>query len=144
MIRRCAYYGDVSAIKFLLSKGEKLESLGHNYDLNVACYHGHWRLCQFLIEQGVDVNLALAEAGETPLHAALSKGTPVVSILLANGADPNRVAEPGAGTASFMRYCRTKGESPLHRAPAFGNEEDIQLLLDVRAVIDAKDANGDS
>jgi ankyrin repeat protein len=43
-----------------------------------------------------------------------------------------------------MRDCRTKGELPLHRAPAFGNEEDIQLLLDVGAVIDAKDANGDS
>lgn len=43
-----------------------------------------------------------------------------------------------------MRDCRTKGESPLHRAAAFGNEEDIQLLLDARAVIDAKDANGDS
>jgi uncharacterized protein len=26
----CAYYGDVSAIKFLISKGESLKSLGDN------------------------------------------------------------------------------------------------------------------
>ena len=149
LIGWCAYYGDVSAIKFLLANGENLRSLGDNYDLNGACFHGHWRLCQFLIEQGADVNFAQPETGETPLHAALSKAnrlkyTPVVRLLLANGADPNRVAEPRAGTAAFMRDCRTKGESPLHRAAAFGNEEDIQLLLGAGAVIDAKDANGDS
>lgn len=43
-----------------------------------------------------------------------------------------------------MRDCRTKGETPLHRAAAFGDEEAIQLLLDAGAVIDAKDMNGDS
>jgi Ankyrin repeats (many copies) len=43
-----------------------------------------------------------------------------------------------------MWDCRTKGEAPLHRAAAFGNEEDIQLLLDAGAHIDAKDANGGS
>jgi hypothetical protein len=43
-----------------------------------------------------------------------------------------------------MRDCRTKGETPLHRAAAFGTEETIQLLLDAGAIIDAKDMNGDS
>ena len=43
-----------------------------------------------------------------------------------------------------MRDCRTKAETPLHRAAAFGTEESIQLLLDARATIDAKDMNGDS
>ena len=41
-----------------------------------------------------------------------------------------------------MWDCRTKGEAPLHRAAAFGNEEDIQLLLDAGVHIDARDANG--
>ncbi len=49
LIRWCAYYGDVSAIKFLLGKGETLAALGKNYDLNGACFHGHLRLCQFLM-----------------------------------------------------------------------------------------------
>ena len=43
-----------------------------------------------------------------------------------------------------MRDCRTKGETPLHRAAAFGSDETIQMLLDAGAVIDAKDANGDT
>jgi uncharacterized protein len=149
LIRWCAYYGDVSAIKFLIAHGETLESLGPNFDLNGACFHGHWRLCQFLIERGADVNAALAETGETPLHAALSKAnrlkyTHILNILLANGADPNRATRPNAETGAFMRDCRTKGETPLHRAAAFGSEQDIRLLLDAGAIIDAKDANGDS
>lgn len=149
LIRWCAYYGDVSAIKFLISQGEALEALGENLDLNGACFHGHWRLCQFLIEQGADVNHPLEDTGETPLHAALSKAsrlkyTPIVKLLLASAADPNKATIAGVETGSFMRDCRTKGETPLHRAAAFGNEEDIQLLLTAGARIDAKDANGET
>ena len=149
LIRHCAYYGDVSAIKFLIANGESLATLGENFDLNGACYHGHWRLCQFLIENGADVNHALADTGETPLHAVLCKTnrvryTPLVSILLASGADPNLATLPAVETGSFMRDCRTKGETPLHRAAAFGSEEDIRLLLAAGARIDGKDANGDT
>jgi uncharacterized protein len=149
LIRHCAYYGDVSAIKFLLANGESLASLGENFDLSGACFHGHWRLAQYLIEQGADVNRGSAGTGETALHAVLCKTnrvryTPLVRILLAAGADPNRATLPGVETGAFMRDCRTKGETPLHRAAAFGNEEDIRLLLDAGARIDAKDANGDT
>src|SRR3954454_2183001 len=50
LITWCAYYGDVSAIKFLLANGESIQSLGDNLGLHAAAFHGHWRLCQFLIE----------------------------------------------------------------------------------------------
>lgn len=43
-----------------------------------------------------------------------------------------------------MRDCRTKGETPLHRAAAFGDEEALQMLLDAGARVDAVDMNGDS
>src|SRR5262245_45942180 len=56
LIRHCHYYGDVSAIKFLLSNGASLDSLGDNLDLNGACFYGHWRLCEYLVEMGADVN----------------------------------------------------------------------------------------
>ena len=67
LLQWCAYYGDVSAMKFLLVNGASLESLGPHYGLSTACFHGHWRLCQFLIERGADVNLRAPDTGETPL-----------------------------------------------------------------------------
>ena len=149
LIQHCAYYGDVSAIKFLLANGASLQSLGDQYELNAACFHGHWRLCKFLIERGADVNQALPDTGETPLHSALCTTNRlshnlVMKVLLTHGANPNSVTKKSVETGGFMRDCRTKGETPLHRAAAFGDQEAIQLLLDAGAIIDAKDMNGDS
>ena len=149
LIKWCAYYGDVSAMRFLLANGESLNSLGENFDLNGAAFHGQWQLSQFLIENGADVNYSLPDTGETPLHAALCTTDRlahdlVIRVLIANGANPNCVTRQSVETGGFMRDCRTKGETPLHRAAAFGTEETIQLLLDAGAIIDAKDMNGDS
>ena len=145
----CAYYGDVSALRFLLGNGGSLRSLGDNFDLNGAVFHGHWQLCQFLIESGADVNYPLKHTEETPLHAATCKANRpaynlIIEILLANGADPNRVTKPSATTGSFMRDCKTKAETPLHRAAAFADAHGVQLLLDAGAKIDAPDMNGDT
>jgi uncharacterized protein len=149
LIRWCAYYGDVSAVRCLVANGEMLAALGDNLDLNGAAFHGHWRLVQFLIEQGADPNQPLAVTGETPLHAALSRaGGPaqdhVVELLLAAGADPNAQTADRAETGAFMRDARTRGESPLHRAAAFASEAAIRLLLDSGADPTAKDALGDT
>lgn len=150
LIKWCDYYGDVSAMRFLLSHGESLESLGPNFDLNGAAFHGHWRLCEFLLESGADVNYASPDTGETALHSALcsdARSTAahlVVKVLLSHGADPNHKTSPSRETGGFMRDCRTRGETPLHRAAAFGDEETIDLLLKAGAAVDAKDMNGDS
>ncbi len=149
LIEWCAYYGDVSAIKHLLAAGESLALLGLNLGLIAACYHGHWQLTKFLLSRGANVNEAEPETGETALHSALCKSNSpeynlVVKVLLDHGADPNWFTSKSVETGVFMRDCRTKGETPLHRAAAFGDEEVIQLLLDAGAVIDAKDMYGDS
>ena len=149
LIRWCAYYGDVSSVRHLLDHGESLDSLGDNFDLNGAAFHGHWQLCQFLIERGADASHKLAGTGETPLHAALSRANRpsvdhVVTILLAAGADANAATIPGAETGCFMRDSRTRGETPLHRAAAFGSETAVRLLLDAGASRQARDAHGDS
>ena len=149
LLQWCAYYGDVSAIKFLLANGASLNSLGDNLDLNGACFHGHWRLCKFLLERGADANLPLPNTGESPLHAALCttnrlRHDLVLRVLLAQGANPNCATKPNVETGGFMRDCRAKGETPLHRAAAFGTEETIQMLVDAGAAKDAKDINGDS
>jgi len=146
LIKWCAYYGDVSAIRYLLANGESAAAL--EGELNAAAFHGHWRLCQFLIENGANPNQPLDDTGETPLHAALCKASPshdrVIRVLLANGADPNAKTKVGVPTDAFMGDCRTKGETPLHRAAALGSGDSIQFLLDAGAIKDAKDANGDT
>jgi ankyrin repeat protein len=149
LIDWCAYYGDVSGLRFLLASGEALASLGPNLGLAGAAFHGHWELCQFLIENGADANRADPDTGETPLHAALCKANRpkydlVVKVLLGSGGKPNCATKPNVETGGFMRDCRTKGETPLHRAAAFGTEETIQLLLDAGARVDAKDMNGET
>jgi uncharacterized protein len=149
LLQWCAYFGDVSAMRFLLNHGESLASLGANFDLSSAAFHGHWQLCEFLLERGADVNASEDDTGETPLHSALctphrSRYDLVVKVLLAHGADPNRVTKPSAETGAFMRDCRTKGETPLHRAAAFGTEETIDMLLRAGAELEAKDVNGDT
>ncbi|HVZ27801.1 MAG TPA: ankyrin repeat domain-containing protein [Rhizomicrobium sp.] len=149
LIQWCAYYGDVSAVQFLVSRGAKLGALGENLGLGAAAFHGHWRLCQYLVESGADADLAQADTGETPLHNALCRHggesqTHIVRILLAAGANPFRQTKPGAETGCFMRDTRTRAETPLHRAAAFCSEEIIRLLLDAGAKRDAKDMNGDT
>jgi ankyrin repeat protein len=149
LMQWCAYYGDVSAMKLLLTRGATLHSLGDDLGLAAAVFHGHWRLCKFLVEQGADVNRADAETGETPLHNVLCSTDRMVydrvlSILLAHGANPNVATKNGAETGGFMRDSRTCGETPLHRAAAFGEANTIQLLINAGAKVDARDANGDT
>lgn len=149
LIQWCAYYGDVSGIRFLRARGESLAALGHNLGLDGAAFHGHWRLCEYLLEQGADPNLPLPESDETPLHAAFCRfesleHEQVVRVLLAQGADPNRLTREGVETGAFMRDCRTRGEAPLHRAASFGTAEAIALLIEAGARIDQPDARGES
>ena len=149
LLEWCAYYGDVSAVRFLLQQGESLGKLGDDLGLRGAAFHGHWQLCEFLIEAGADVNTAAPDTGETPLHSALctaegSRHELVVRVLLAHGADPNRATKPSVETGCFMRDCRTKGETPLHRAAGFGTEGAIDRLLGAGALREAKDMNRDT
>lgn len=149
LIDWCAYYGDVSGLRYLLGQGGSLDALGDNLGLNGAAFHGHWPLCQFLVEQGADVNHALPDTGETPLHMACCKANRpdydrVVEVLLAHGADPNAATRPGVETGCFMRDTRTRGETPLHRAAAYGSEATVERLIAHGARVGALDAQGDS
>lgn len=149
LIGWCAYYGDVSAIRHLREHGVALTALGANFDLNGAAFHGHWRLCEFLIEQGADPCCALPDTGETPLHAALCsfesiEHERVIAVLIAAGADPNVKTNPGTETGAFMRDARTRGETPLHRAAAYGTLGSIDLLIAAGAALSTTDANGDT
>jgi ankyrin repeat protein len=67
-----------------------------------------------------------------------------VKVLLRAGADPNAVTIPEMETGAFMRDCRTRGETPLHRAALFGTPETIEMLLAAGADRERKDARGET
>ena len=95
------------------------------------------------------MNAVDRQNGETALHAALCttdrvQHDRVLEVLLAFGANANAATKIGVETGGFMRDVRTKGETPLHRAAAFGSEATIELLLRHGAMLDARDAYGDS
>lgn len=143
------YYNDTTALKAVLNAGGDLSSIDLNEELGHASFFGHWKVVDFLISQGADINHAKTDTGETPLHSALCKaGRPyflyVIKLLVENGADVNAKTIPGGESGAFMRDVRTKGETPLHRAAAYGDEEIIQYLLDHGADKQARDANGNS
>ncbi len=149
LIHWCAYYGDVSAIRHLISEGAELAWLGPDLGLNGAAFHGHWRLCEYLVEQGADARRADPETGETALHSAFCKAESlaherVAQVLLAAGADPDAATRPGVETGAFMRDVRTRGETALHRAAAYGTLASIHMLIDAGARLDVLDAAGDS
>lgn len=143
------YYNDVTALKAVLEAGGSLSSIDLNQELGNAAFFGHWKVCDFLIRRGANVNAVVDVTGETPLHNALAKaGRPyylyVVRLLVENGADVNVRTIPGVSTGAFMRDVRTKGETPLHRAAAYGDVETISFLLEHGADREARDAHGDS
>lgn len=149
IIQWLVYYDDVTALKLLLDSGGDLSSIDIHEELANAAFFGHWKICDFLIKHGADVNYKITSTEETPLHNAFAKaGRPyyrcVVRLLLEHGADPNARTMPGKETGAFMRDVRTKGETPLHRAAAYGDTTSIQLLLDAGADKTIKDAHGDT
>ena len=149
LIQVCAYFGDVTAISFLLARGEKLDSLGPDLGLNGAVFHGHWRLTEFLLSRGADANAPDEATGETPLHSVFgaayrAEHDLVLEVLLAFGARPDVTTRPGVPTGAFMRDVRTRAETPLHRAAAFASERAITRLLAAGADLSARDVNGDS
>ncbi|MEO0572789.1 MAG: ankyrin repeat domain-containing protein [Bacteroidota bacterium] len=148
-IQWLVYYNDLTAIRAILNSGGSLDSIDLNAELGNAAFFGHWKVCDFLITQGADVNASLDKTNETPLHNALVKaGRPyylyTVKVLVGNGADVNARTKPDLETGGFMRDVRTKGETPLHRAAAYADEATIKFLLDNGADKKAKDVHGNS
>lgn len=143
------YYNDTTALRAVLEAGGNLDSINLNEELGNAAFFGHWKVCDFLINHGADVNSFVEQSRETPLHNALAKaGRPyyfyVVRLLVEKGADVNAKTLEGKETGAFMRDVRTKGETPLHRAAAYADERTISFLLSQGADKTLKDAYGNS
>lgn len=94
-----------------------------------AASEGDLSYVQFLLHQGVDVDI-LSESGATPLHHACEKGkTQIVKLLLAYGANYNLI------------HAATK-LSALHYAAGYANNvEIITMLIEAGADANSRDGN---
>jgi ankyrin repeat protein len=145
-----AYSGEVNELARLLDGGDVIPPGAVNSALEAAAYEGRADAVRLLLDRGADPNRFDPSNGESILHFATSKTshpaerTDVVRQLIAAGADVNSRTLVGVTTLCYMRDIRTRGETPLHRAAAFGEAEMVKALIAAGADKTAKDAHGES
>ena len=139
--------GQSEVAEYLFAQGAKAV---HDCDSQMgAVNYGHPVITRLLLAQGTDPNFTYPETGETMLHLATLRGmlegnTECVRLLLDAGANPNVHCKVGIATPALDFGTKVIGETPLHRAAAFGSEEMIQLLVEAGADINATDAHGET
>jgi cytohesin len=145
-----AWNGRTGDIKSILDSDEILPPRAIDSALEAAAYNAQPEACDLLLHRGANPNAFHEPTGETVLHQAITKTTSasertrIVKSLIAHGADLNQKTVPGVETLCFMRDIRTRGETPLHRAAAYGDMEMVSALIEAGADKAVKDMNGDS
>uniref|UniRef100_A0A452TK53 Serine/threonine-protein kinase TNNI3K n=2 Tax=Ursus TaxID=9639 RepID=A0A452TK53_URSMA len=136
----CTYGKSIDLVKFLLD--QNVISINHqgrdgHTGLHSACYHGHIRLVQFLLDNGADMNLVACDpsrsSGEkdeqTCLMWAYEKGHDAIVTLLKHYKRPqdelpcNEYSQPG-GDGSYVSL-----PSPLGKIKSMTKEKADVLLL---------------
>ena len=144
-----AWEGNIKALDLFYDLGAILSFEDANLLCNAA-YNGKVDSVKWLLGKGENANFSFTDTGENALHYTLSKTTEIddraeiVKVLIASGTDVNKKTLAGKLTLCFMRDAYLKGESPLHRAAAYGNATIIKMLLEAGAEASMKDANGDT
>jgi cytohesin len=144
-----AWEGNTKALDLFYNLGAKITFDSANLLCNAA-YNGKIDSVKWLLDKGEDANFSFTDTGENALHYAISKTSEIndrveiVKVLIAAGTDVNKKTLVGKPTLCFMRDAHLKGETPLHRAAAYGNAVMIKMLLEAGAEPSTKDANGDT
>jgi cytohesin len=144
-----AWEGNTKALDLYYNLGAKISFDDANLLCNAA-YNAKVDSVEWLLKNGENANFSFTSTGENALHYTISKTTEmedreeIVKTLVAAGADVNKKTLVGKPTLCFMRDAFLKGETPLHRAAAYGNVAIIKMLLDAGADPTMKDANGDT
>ncbi|KAL9058921.1 MAG: hypothetical protein Q9162_001477 [Coniocarpon cinnabarinum] len=127
-----ARLGEIGAIQKLFDSGKCDASFKDEQGitpLHWAAIKGHYALCHFLLNQGVDVNAKGGDVGATPvLWAARSCNYYTVNLLLQHGADPMATDDQGFNL--------------LQNATMDGNVFQLVMILHYDVPVDAPDAHG--
>ncbi|KAJ3313452.1 hypothetical protein HDV04_001881 [Boothiomyces sp. JEL0838] len=134
IIHRSAYLRSPKMIKYLLSKGARLDALKNDGSsaLHIAAQVSNFEVSEILINsKTVDVNLKNNE-GMTALHKVVSSLHPysimVAKLLILSGANINDVDQ--------------RQRTPLHEATIANHVEMCKLLVENGAIIDCQDIDG--
>jgi cytohesin len=144
-----AWEGNLQALDLFYNLGAKISFEDANLICNAA-YNGKVDSVNWLLNKGENANFSFTDTGENALHYTISKTSEmhereeIVKLLIAAGTDVNKRTFAGKSTLCFMRDAYLKGESPLHRAAAYGSIDIIKMLLAAGAEPSMKDANGDT
>jgi uncharacterized protein len=144
-----AWEGNTKALDLFYKLGAKITFDDANLLCNAA-FNGKIESVKWLLDKGENANFSFTDTGENALHYTICKTSEmddraeIVKVLLAAGIDVNKQTLAGKPTLCFMRDAYLKGETPLHRAAAFGSAIIIKMLLDAGAERSMKDANGDT
>ena len=144
-----AWEGNTKALDLFYKLGAKISLDDANLLCNAA-FNGKVDSVKWLLEKGENANFTFTDTGENALHYTICKTSEmderveIVKLLIDAGIDVNKKTIAGKPTLCFMRDAWLKGETPLHRAAAFGNTTIIKMLLDAGADPSTKDANGDT
>jgi ankyrin repeat protein len=139
--------GHLEMAKFLIDQGAEVNytGMGEGTPLTLAAFMGQLNFLKLFLESGANVNLALPVGGETALHmAAVTKQTSAAIALLDARADPNLHVKCGVGTSMFDGNVKLWGETPLHYAAAYGDEEMIKAMLNAGADKKALNTHGET
>ncbi|MHC4913387.1 MAG: ankyrin repeat domain-containing protein, partial [Planctomycetota bacterium] len=129
-IHRAAEKGDLTGVKWILSKRPEFASLldrGGETVLHKAAGNGWRQIVEVLVANGAEVN-AVSHKGHTPLHRAARGHKGTVEVLLALGADVHAESN--------------KGHTALHSAAARGQREIAEVLVGAGSDANAKDKCG--
>ena len=150
-LSNAGWKGHIEAVKLLHELGADLNQPCYEDSSLImhAAFNAQMEIVRFYLENGADPNQTNPENGETLLHTTISKTnqpkrTELVTLFVDAGADVNAKTIPGKETGCFMRDAFLKGETPLHRAAAYGDKDMINALLKAGADPSTKDANGDT
>lgn len=144
-----AWEGNIEAMDLFYNLGAKISFDDANLLCNAA-YNGKIDSVQWLLDKGEDANFSFTDTGENALHYTISKTSElderaeIVKVLIAARIDVNKKTFAGKTTLCFMRDAYLKGETPLHRAAAYGSITIVEMLLTAGADPSMKDANGDT
>lgn len=145
-----AWTGDLSTIKAVVAASDVVDRTALDHALEAAAYNAKPDACRLLLECGADPNAREGATCETVLHQVITKTsesterTVIVDLLIRKGASVDCRTIPNVTTLCFARDIRTRGETPLHRAAAYGSVEMIKTLLKAGADRASKDAHGET